>query len=121
MIELQTEYKPYFYIASVLLGVQVVFFLNFISSPTDGWLLYGSVIALSGSVPLLVGACVGAITGYLEPLQHLLRAGALLFIAWFILALMSYSIVAGVVFLFVSLLSFKMLQYHHVDQKASEN
>ena len=121
MFELQPLYKTFFYAASALLGVQIVFFLNIITDPKEDWFLLAAMIALSASIPLLIGACVGAICGYMRVLKTLLVSGSLLSVCWFALALMSYSVIAGLVFLFVSLVSYKMLQNHYVDEKASEN
>ena len=118
MIEIEQKFKPFFYKASIMLGLEVAFFISFITDPTHGWAIYGSILALAASIPNLVGACLGFITGYEEPAKHLLRAGMITFVLWFFLALLSYSIWASVLFACMSLLSYKMLQYHHIDKKS---
>lgn len=117
-VELQSLYKSYFYIASAVIEVQIFYLLGFILNPIDRGFLYASVIVLSITIPMLVGVCLGAICGYMEPLKHLLFGGLWLSVVWFALILMSYSILAGMLFLVVSLVSYKMLQYHHIDEKA---
>jgi hypothetical protein len=117
MFELTPFYKALFYLAAALLGVQVAFVLSFVQSPTAGWQFYLSLVALSASVPMLLGACLAALFGYFKELQTLLISGGILSALWFMFMLMSYSIFAGVLFAFSALVCFKMLQYRHIDSK----
>ncbi len=71
----------------------------------------------TASIPLLLGACLAALFGYLKELQTLLISGGLLAAVWFMFSLMSYSLLAGTVFVFFGLISFKMLQYRHTASK----
>ena len=121
MIELQPEFKPFFYLSSICLGTEVAFLIAFLITPIEGWLMYAAFIALAASIPLLAAACTAAMVGYMKPLRYLLSAGLLLFLIWLTLLFMSFSVVASLVFLFVSLVSYKMLQYHHQDQKQQQN
>lgn len=120
MIELGEEYKPFFYMASVLIALQIAFFMNFVSNPKVGWVFYFVILALSISVPTLVGACLSAILGFKKPMQYLLRYGIFAFFAWFVILLMSYSFSIALVFIFTSLITYKMLHYHHIDKKNDE-
>lgn len=117
MLELAPFYKTLFYVAAALLGVEVAFALSFVQSPATGWQFYLSFAALAASVPMLLGACLAALFGYLKELQTLLISGGLLAALWFMFALMSYSIVAGMLFAVIGLFCFKMLQYRHADLK----
>lgn len=117
MLELAPFYKTFFYVAAALLGVEVAFALSFVQSPATGWQFYLSFAALAASVPMLLGACLAALFGYLKELQMLLISGGLLAALWFMFALMSYSIVAGVLFAVIGLFCFKILQYRHADSK----
>ncbi len=104
--------------ASAVIGVQIVFLLGLVLNPVDSGFLYASVIVLSITIPMLIGVCLGAVCGYMEPLKHLFFGGSWLSVVWFALIIMSYSVFAGILFLIVSLISYKMLQYHHIDEKA---
>jgi hypothetical protein len=117
MFELEPFYKTLFYTSAALLGVEVAFALSFISSPSPGWQFYLSMIALAVSVPMLIGACLAALFGYHKELQMLLISGSLLAALWFTFALMTYSILAGLLFASAGLICFKMLQYKHADTK----
>jgi hypothetical protein len=117
MFELAPFYKTLFYLAAALLGVEIAFVLSFIQSPKQGWQMYLAITALAASIPLLLGACLASLFGYLKELQMLLISGGLLAAAWFMFSLMSYSLLAGAVFIFVGLISFKMLLYRHTDSK----
>lgn len=119
MIELQPEHKPYFYIAAVMLSVEVLYFLNLANEPKSGWAIYCSLIALSVSIPLLVGACLGFMVGYMAPARNLLLAGLIFGLFWFMLALAALSKVASIIAILVSIVSYKMLQYHRNDIKAA--
>lgn len=117
MFELAPFFRTLFYLAAALLGVQVAFALSFVQSPTTGWSFYLSIIALATSVPMLLGACLAALFGYYKELQTLLIAGGILAALWFMFVLMSYSILAGVLFACSALVCFKMLQYRHAESK----
>ncbi len=119
MIELQPEHKPYFYIAAALLGVEVVYFLNLANEPKSGWAIYCAVVSLSVSVPMLVGACLGLMVGYMAPAKNLLLAGLIFGLLWFMLALAALSKLASIIAILASVVSYKMLQFHHKDLKAA--
>lgn len=121
MFELTVFYKTLFYLAAALLGVQVAYALSFVHSPSVGWQSYLSLIALSISIPMLLGACLAALLGYEKVLQILLIFGGLLAALWFTLTLMSYSILAGVLFSSFGLICFKMLHYQYQDSKKDES
>lgn len=122
MIELRSEFKPFFYISSVCLAAEVAFLIAFFVTPRDGWAIYGALLAISASVPLLAGATVAAMLGYMRQLRHLLLLGLVLFLLWLTLLFVSVSVLASAVFLFVALVSYKMLQYHYRDlSKASKH
>ena len=117
MFELAPFFKTLFFLAAVLLGVQVAFALSFVQSPTAGWHFYLSLVALAVSVPMLLGACLASLFGYYKELQVLLIAGGILAALWFMFALMSYSILAGALFALSALFCFKILQYRHAESK----
>ena len=117
MIELQSEQKPYFYIGAAMLSVEVVYFLNLASEAVSGWAVNGALFAMSVSVPMLVGASLALMAGHMAPAKNLLSGGLAFGILWFMLALTALSAIAGCIAVVVSLVSFKMLQYHHRDLK----
>lgn len=117
MFELAPFYRTLFYLAAALLGVQVTYALSVIHSPAAGWLFYWSFVALSVSIPMLLGACLAALFGYLKALRTLLIFGGLFAALWFTLVLMNYSVLAGILFAVVGLTCFKMLQYEYKDSK----
>lgn len=117
MIELQSEQKPFFYIAAVLLGVEILYFLGLVNTPISGWEIYASILALSISIPLLVGTCLGLMVAYMAPAKNLMLGGLLTCALWFFLALASLSNIAAIIGVFVSVVSYKMLQYYHQDLK----
>lgn len=119
MIELQPEQKPYFYVAAAMLSVEILYFLNLTNVPITGWAVYSAIVALSISLPMLVGACLGLMVGYMQPAKPLLLAGLLFGLLWFMLALAALSKLACVIAILVSLVSYKMLQYHHKDIKTA--
>jgi hypothetical protein len=119
MIELQPEHKPYFYISAVMLSIEVLYFLNLANEPKSGWAVYFSLIALSVSVPMLVGACLGFMVGYKVPARNLLLAGLIFGLLWFMLALAAISKVASIIAILVSIVSYKILQYHHKYLRAA--
>jgi hypothetical protein len=121
MFELARFYRTLFYLAAALLGVQVAYALSFIHSPLAGWALYCAFMALAASIPMLIGACLAALFGYLKVLQTLLIFGGLAAALWFTLTLMSYSILAGILFASVGLICFKMLHYQYQDSKKDES
>ena len=121
MFELSPFYKTLFYLAAALLGVQVAYALSFVHSPSMGWQFYLSFIVLSISIPMLLGACLAALFGYEKVLQKLLIFGGLFAALWFTFALMSYSVLAGVLFASVGLICFKMLQHQYQDSKQDES
>jgi hypothetical protein len=117
MIEIQPQHKPFYYIAAAMLGVEMVYFLNLASAPKTGWAVYCSLLALAISLPLLVGACLGFMVGYMGPARNLLLGGLLSGLLWFAFALAALSVFASIVAAFVGLVSYKMLQFHHKDRK----
>ena len=119
MIELQAEHRPYFYVSAAMLGVEIVYFLNAVHEPGTGWASYSAFIALCVSLPMLVGACLGLMVGYLRPAKSLLLAGLLTGLTWFMLAVASISIVACIIAVVVSFVSYKMLQYHHKEVRSA--
>lgn len=118
MIELQPEHKPFYFVSAAMLGVEVLYFLNAVNDPGTGLASYWAFIALCISLPMLVAACLGLMSGYLKPAKNLLLAGLLSGLLWFMLAVAAISKVACVVAVAVSAISYKMLQYHHRDVKA---
>lgn len=120
VIELQTEHKPYFYIAAAMLGIEVLYFLNLASDPKSSWAVYGALICLAVSIPTLIGACLGFMVDYSAPAKNLLRAGLVFGLLWFMLALAELSKVASVIAILVSIVSYKILQYHHSDLRAAK-
>lgn len=116
MFELESFYKTLFYLSAAILGLQVAFVLSFVQSPSSGWQYYMALIASAISIPMLTGACLAALFGYLKQLQTLLIIGAIFATLWLILLFMSYSVMAGFVFAFVGLVCFKMLHYHYQDR-----
>lgn len=102
-----------------MLGMEVLYFLNAVNEPGTGWAFYSAFIALCVSLPMLVGACLGLMVGYLRPAQSLLLAGLLTGLIWFMLAVASVSKMACVIAVAVSFVSYKMLQYHHKDVKTT--
>lgn len=119
MIELQAEHKPYFYIAAAMLSLEVLYFLNLANDPKSGWAVYCSLISLAVSMPMLVGAGLGFMVGYMAPARSLLLAGLIFGLLWFMFALAALSKVASVIAILVSIVSYKMLQYHHKDLRAA--
>ena len=65
MIELQPEHKSFYYVSAAMLGVEVLYFLNAVNDPGTGWAAYWAFIALCISLPMLVAACLGLMSGYL--------------------------------------------------------
>ena len=117
MIEISPEHKPFYYLGTALLGIQVVYFLNIDSSASLGWASWVAVICLALSIPLLVAAVLGFIVGYEPPAKVLLRAGLLTGALWFFAALAAASVWISLLSIFISVVSYKMLQYHHNDLK----
>ncbi len=115
MIELQRKYRPYFYIASVMSGIEALYFLNVLDAPKSGWAVYCSLIALAVSMPMLIGGCLGLISGYMVPSKKLIFSGLIFGLLWFVFALAALSKLASIVAILVSFVSYKMLQYHHKD------
>ena len=117
MIELQSEHKPFFYVGTAMLSVEVLYLISLASGPQPGWAVYVCLLALAVSVPMLVGACVGLMVGYSTPAKTLLVGGLTFGALWFVFALAALSKLACLILVVVSIVSYKMLQYHHKDLK----
>jgi hypothetical protein len=117
MIEISPEHKPFYFSGTALLGVQVVYFLNIDSSASLGWATWVAVLCLALSIPLLVAAALGFIVGYEPPAKVLLRAGLLTGALWFFAALAAISVWVSLLSIFIGIVSYKMLQFHHKDVK----
>ena len=120
MIDISAESRPFFFVAATMLGVEVVYFLNLAGDPQSGWAAYLALVFLSISVPMLVAGCLGAVVGYVKQTKLLLWPGLFFGVLWFIAALCALSKVAALIATVVSLVSFKMLQYHYRDTKGVE-
>lgn len=120
MIDISPEHKPFYYSGTALLGVQVVYFLNIDGTASLGWATWVAVVFLALSIPLLIAAALGFIVGYDPPAKVLLRAGLLTGTLWFFAALAAISVWISLFSIFISVVSYKMLQYHHRDIKESK-
>lgn len=117
MLDLPSEYRPFFFVGATLLGVEIVYFLNLSDSPKDGWLVFLALLSLSVSVPMLVASSLAAMTGYSEQMKVLLWGGITFAVLWFFFCLLALSIIAGVTMAVVATVSYKMLQYSYLDRK----
>lgn len=120
MIDIPAASRPFFFVAATMLGVEVVYFLNLAGNSQSVWAAYLALIFLSISGPMLVAGCLGAVVGYVRQMKLLLWPGLFFGVLWFIAALFALSKVAALIAAVVSLVSFKMLQYHYRDTKGVE-
>lgn len=119
MLDLKPEHKSFFYIGVSMLSAEVVYVSSVASGPQSGWAFYVCLLALAISVPMLIGACLGLIVGYHSPAKTLLQGGLIFGILWFVFALAALSKLAAVVFICVSVVSYKMLRFHYKDSKSA--
>lgn len=119
MIDLKSEHKPFFYVGAAMLSAEVVYVGSLASGPQSGWAVYICMLALGVSAPMLIGSCVGYMVGYAAPAKTLLLGGLISGVLWFTFALAALSKLAAVVFGCMSIVSYKMLQHHHIEIKTA--